>query len=191
MGSNENEKEMRFIEFIHSRKFLSVLAFFMCVLFIVGWIVLVKNENRIIELKSDLNLPMDESTYVYNLENVTWKKDDISITKDYVCISGWLIKRGEQVDKAAIKIVLKDVETGKCFLVPTDVVTRPDVTEYFADNNKYDYSGFSVKIPYWVELDTDKDYELFAQYDLNDNTRVYVPFHTTLKMKAEELGNEG
>lgn len=190
MGSNDKEKEKMFIEFIHSRKFLSMFVFLMCVLFIIGWIVLVKNENRILELKCDLNLPMDESMYVYNLDNVTWKKDNISITKDYVCISGWLIKRGEQIDKVAIKIVLKDIKTGKCVLVPTDIVTRPDVTGYFADGNEYTYSGFSVKIPYWEELDTDNDYELFAQYDLNDNTRVYVPFHATLKMKAGELDNE-
>ncbi len=91
----------------------------------------------------------------------------------------------------AIKIVLKDMDTGEYFLLPTNIVIRKDVTEYFADDNNYDYSGFSLTIPYWKELDTSKDYELFAQYDLNDNERVYVPFHTTIKMKAEELGNEG
>ena len=183
---NDNTgKEKRVIDFMHTRKFMLLFSVIMCLIFLLGWVVLVKNENRIIEIPSETVAIVDDSAYIYNLETVQWKQDEISISKDYVIISGWLIKQGESVDKAAIRIVLRDTESGRYYVLPTDVIVRNDVTTYFADGNNYDYSGFSVKIPYWSELDTDTDYELFAQYDLNNNVRVYVPFHTSLKMDAE------
>ncbi len=87
------DREKRFIEFIHSRKFLSMFLLFMCIVFATDWIILVKNENRITKIKSEQIIQIDESDYVYDLEKVSWMKDDISITKDYVNISGWLIKK--------------------------------------------------------------------------------------------------
>lgn len=189
LATNNDERENNFMNFIHSEKFIGLYALIMCVLFTIGWFILVMNENRIEKLNPNLIIPVDASEYRFDLENVAWEKDEISITKDYVYIDGWLIKPGEQVNKAAIKVVIKKSNTDMYYILPTDLIERKDVTESMDDGNDYKYSGFSVKIPYWDELDTDIDYEIFAQYNLNSNARVYIPFHTTIKKKAEELKN--
>ena len=53
MSANDIEKEKRFTDFTHSRVFLMCFAIVMSVCFLIGWIVLVKNENRIIEIDTD------------------------------------------------------------------------------------------------------------------------------------------
>ena len=189
LATKNDDREPDFISFIHSERFLGLFALIMSILFTIGWVILVINENRIEELNPNLIIPVHESEYRFELENVTWEKDEVSITKDYVCIAGWLIKPGEQVEKAAIKVVLKKSDSDMYYVLPTDLIERKDITESMDDGNDYTYCGFSVKIPYWDELDTDTDYEILAQYNLNSNERVYIPFHTTLKKKAEELKN--
>ena len=178
-----NEKETKFIEFIHSKKFLGWFFALMTVLFAVGWVVLVMNENRVSTLNPDDVRISNPADYAYYLDNVSVEK------KGFITVSGWIIKPGERVNKVAIKVVLKDSEDGKFYVAPTDVQVRPDVTAHFNDGNNYDYCGFSMRIPYWEKLDTEADYELFAQYDLNDNARAIVPFNALLKQKAAELKN--
>ncbi len=182
------KSEKDFIELIHSKRFVAAFFVVMGVIYAVCWMVLVRNENRIYTLKPEDVVLSDASGYGFNVENVDWEKDEISITEDYVYISGWLVKPGEQSDKVAIKIVLKDLNTGEYFVVPTEVTVRSDVTDLYNDGNEYDYCGFSVKIPYWNGLEK-TDYEILAQYDLNDNPRAYVPFFTSVKKRAEELNN--
>ena len=178
-------KERDFMLSLHSWRFLSVFFIVIAVCYAVGWGILVWNENRITVLRADTVVPADASDYWVNLDKVEWKKDDIAITDDFVQISGWIVKPGQQVDKVEIRIVLKDTSTGECYVFPTDVTERPDVTEFFHDGTLYDECGFSVRVPYWEELDH-TDYEILAQYDLNNDSRVYVPFHTTIKKSAKE-----
>lgn len=184
--NENNTREQRFMEWLHSDRFIVLLLCALAVCFAIGWGVLVWNENRILHLSaSDVNVTKD-STYRAEIENVSWKRDDISLTKDFIVISGYLYRSGVAVEKAAIRIVLKDPASGEYLVLPTDLTVRTDITEKNNDGNNYDYCGFSVRIPYWEELDG-KDYEIFAQYDLNNEKRTYVPFHTTIKNKAKEL----
>ena len=186
MKKIRDEKEL--MQFIHSWRFLLIFFLVAGILFAIGWGILVWNENRITVVDPDIIIPVDVSNYKFNLENVEWEKDDISITQDYVKISGWFVEKGQEVKKVALKIVLKDVNSDIYYVLPTDVAERTDVTEYINDGNNYDYSGFSVKIPYWEALE-DTDYEIYVQYDLNDDSRVYVPLNTTVKERAKEQNN--
>ncbi len=188
MRKERIKNEEVLIEYIHSRQFL--ISFFIVIglLFAIGWSVLVWNENRIRILDKNAITPADSSIYQFYLETVEWKKDDVSITKDFVKIAGWIIKPGEPVERVAIRIVLKDMTSGDYRILPTEVIKRTDVTESINDRNNYDYCGFSVRIPYWKELDN-TDYEILVQYKLNENYVVYVPLNTTLKDKAKELKN--
>ena len=183
----KTEKEL--IEYFHSVRFVTVIFVLMGLLFTIGWIILVENENHIVTLKPESVVVSDASGYRFNVENISWKKDDISITEDYVCISGWLLKQGQQVDKVEIRVLLRNLNTGEYLVLPTDVIERSDVTEYINDGKDYNYCGFSVKIPYWDELDT-TDYEVLAQYALNDDPRVYISLCSSLKGSAEEVNNE-
>lgn len=181
MDAFDSGREQQFITFLHSKVFLRRFAVLSCILFAVGWAVLVKNENRIERAGADQVIPSDPAGYRFELEQVSWEKDAIPAVKDFVCISGWVVKPGEEVGRVAIKVILKNTETGECLILPTDVVERTDVTRYMDDGNNYDDSGFSVKIPYWDELDTDTDYEIILQYQLNDHPITYLPLAPTLK----------
>ena len=175
------EKELKWIAFLHSKRFLVLFAVVWCAFFGVIWVILVRNENHITKMDSDRISLADPAEYRYAAENISWQKDEISVTKDYVQISGWILKSGTGVNSVAIKVGIRDLDTGELSILPTDVIERPDVTEMMNDGNDYNYSGFSVKIPYWDKLDTDTDYELIIQYDLNDDPQVYVPLNATLK----------
>ena len=181
MSALDSGRESELIAFLHSKAFLRRFAVLMCALFAVGWVVLVKNENRIGRTDAARVIPADPGHYSLGLDQVSWEKDDIPAAKDFVCISGWIFKPGEEVDRVVIRIILKNTVTGECLVLPTDVVERTDITQYMDDGNNYDYSGFSVRLPYWDELDTDTDYEIIAQYQLNDHPVEYLTFEPTLK----------
>ena len=188
MQEKKSTNEKRFIAYLHSDSFIVLFLFALGICFSIGWGILVWNENRIRNLSSvDVNVTT-ASDYNAEIESASWKRDENSLTKDYVTISGHLYRRDTSVERAAIRIVLKDPDTGNYLVLPTDLTLRTDITEKKHDGNNYDYSGFSVRIPYWDELSAN-DYEIFAQYDLNDEGRTFVPFHTTIKKKAKELEN--
>jgi hypothetical protein len=189
MQETHNTKEQRFIAYLHSGRFIVLFLCALGICFSIGWGILIWNENRIRHLSSaDVNVTA-ASDYDAEIESVSWKRDDISLTSDYVTISGHLYRRGTSVERSAIRIVLKDPGTGNYLVLPTDLTLRTDITEKIHDGNNYDYCGFSVRIPYWDDLSA-KDYEIFAQYDLNDEGRTFVPFHTTIKKKAKESEND-
>ena len=181
MNENIVLTDDKVISLIQSRKFLICFLICLILLFVIGWVVLVSNENRIDELDVEKVIFGDANNYNINLEDLRWTRDDNSLTDDYVHISGWIVKPGTNVDAVAIRVVLKDMETEKYYIVPTGVVSRGDVTESINDGKNYEYSGFSVLLPYWRELDTDKNYELYVQYELNDEGNVLVPMNRTLK----------
>lgn len=172
--------EDKIMNYMQSKKFLLSFTFAIIVILTAIWIFLVHHENRIIEIDIEPTIIADSSNYLMYIDNLTWKRDNISNTKDFINIDGWLIKPGEEVKTATIKIVFQDTETEKYYIIPTTMVERNDVTKYSADGLSYQYSGFSVCIPYFNELDTSKDYSLYALYSLNDN-QVLVPFEITLK----------
>ncbi len=177
---NLTMNEDKIMTYMKTPNFLVLFTFSTTIILTIAWIFLVKHENRIIETNIEPSIIADSSNYLMYIDNLTWKRDNISNTKDYINIEGWLIKPGEEVKTAAIKIVFQDTETGKYYIIPTTMVERDSVTEYFADGLSYKYSGFSVRIPYFNELDTNKDYSLYALYSLNDN-QALVSFNTTLK----------
>lgn len=61
-------------------------------------------------------------------------------------ITGWLIKPGEDMNTVAIKVVFKQKNGDKAYVIPTMMQERKDVSEAMLDGKKYDYSGFNVKM---------------------------------------------
>ena len=112
--------------------------------------------------------------YEMMVENVTAKKDDISITKDYITISGWVANTNEDMSRVTIDVVLVNVDTNEAYIVPTTMSERTDVTEYYG-THKLDWSGYSVKIPFSNKIDTEKyNYWIMALLKINDNDAVIV-----------------
>ena len=49
----KKKTEKEFVELIHSKRFVAIFFIVMSVIYAVGWIVLVKNENRIDTLEPE------------------------------------------------------------------------------------------------------------------------------------------
>ncbi len=114
--------------------------------------------------------------------------DGVSITDDYGYIYGWMIKPGCTLRSVKMHVVLKNTETGKYYVVPTNIVERKDITEMMNDGNVYDRCGFWVSLPRLDELDQkDRDYEIYALYELNDEECKLIPFQNTLKKRTKEI----
>ncbi len=166
-----------------NRKNTILFLFFSVILLGVLWAILIWNELRIVEFDTDqVSVVSLEDGYRGYLETVHYKEDDNAITDDFIMLSGWLIKPGEDIQAASIKIVLKNEDTSQYYLIPTMMDVREDVTGYFSDGCNYHHSGFEMKIPYEGKIQTDLyDYGIYALYTRNeDNTRL-ISFDTTFR----------
>ena len=168
---------------LQNRNMVVVMLALGLVLIVAVWQVLVWNDTRIIKAGSDIMEKLDqESNYQVDVDLVDFQKDNFPTTKDWITISGWLMCQGKSVDTASIKIVLKKVGTDDFYILPTTMTQRTDVTEWANDGGKYDWSGFSVKIPRGGRIEIDRyDYEIYALYDLNYEGEKLVALNTTMK----------
>lgn len=124
--------------------------------------------------------------YMSNVDNVQYKGDKISNTKDYIELNGWVISANENMERATIDVVLMNVTTGVYYKVPTVVCTRPDVTEAYGvmQEKNFDWSGFQVKLPYNKKIDPFKyDYEIMVLLRVNGGETVMVDTGTTMRGK--------
>lgn len=155
-----------------------VVRFLICILGIITaiWGILIWNDTRIYQL--DISEYTVYQTgldgYEMGVESANCSRDEVSITKDYITVSGWVINEYESMDRVKIQVVLIDSETGVAYVVPTTVQERADITEYFGTNN-FDWSGFSMNIPYGNVIDTEKNnYRIAALLKVNDYNAVVV-----------------
>ena len=138
--------EENILKNIQSKRIILKIVCVLSVVFAVVWVIFVENDifiRKIDITKMEINTGNE---YIHSLDDVSWKKDDISITKDYVTLSGWLIKKGEDAKTVSIKVVFQDMNTEQCYVIPTTMFERDDVTENINDGLDYKNSGFSVKI---------------------------------------------
>ena len=74
------------------------------------------------------------SKYLYNIDSLD------KVNQDNFEISGWVIKKKENIKNISINIMLKD--DNKFYGLPTKIEKREDVTQKFNDGTNYDFSGF-------------------------------------------------
>ena len=175
---------------LQSKPFLIAFAVFLATVFAVGWCVLVWNENRVVGLDAGNISEAVEGEFLHGIEELVWQEDGVSITKDYVRITGWIVKPGEEILTSAIWVVLKDVQKGKYYRLPTELTDRADGTEWMDDGLSYTLSGFHVEVPRWKALDTDADYEIYVLDVLNGTSRL-VSLDTTIKTWTKDAASEG
>lgn len=72
--------------------------------------------------------------YLYNIDTLD------KVSQDNFEISGWIIKKKENIKNISINIMLKD--DNKFYVLPTKIEKREDVTQKFNDGTNYDFSGF-------------------------------------------------
>lgn len=92
------------------------------------------------------NVLFDASTCQYAFgDEFRYCIDDFSL-KENGNIAGWLIKSGEDMNTVAIKVVFKQKDGEKTYIIPTMMQERKDVSEAMGREINYDYSGFNVKM---------------------------------------------
>lgn len=168
---------------LQNKNLVLVILTFGMVMMLIVWQGLVWNDTRIIKVDSKIKQKLDEGLkWQSYIDLVDCGKDNYPVTKDWITISGWLIYRGKSIDTASVKVVLKKVGTEDFYILPTTMQERRDVTEWIGDGEKYNWSGFKVKIPHKGKIDVERyDYEIYALYDLNHDGEKLVALNTTLK----------
>lgn len=185
-----SKKEDKVLSILQSKRFLILFTVFLAAVFTAGWGLLVWNENRVVVIDSESIPEATDGEFRYGIEELIWQEDGVSITKDFVRISGWIVKPGEEIQTSAIWVVLKDSKTGIYYRLPTELTDREDVTDWMNDGLSYMLSGFYVCIPRWKALDTDTDYKVYV-LDVLNGTEKMVSLGTTLKTWTEDSGVNG
>lgn len=139
------------------------------------WGLLVWNNIHISKIDTTNYSVYETGTDGYEmLLDAAVKRDAISITKDYITISGWVANTNEDMSRVTIDVVLVDADTDEAYVVPTTMSERTDVTEHYGTHN-LNWSGFSVKIPFGNKIDTEKhNYKIMALLKVNDHDAVIV-----------------
>ena len=94
----------------------------------------------------------------FKLERIEKKTDG---GRDYITLKGWIVEKN--VDSKAsdtIKVVLMDINTGKCYSIPTTRQLRQTVTKQFYDGTNYDESGFEAKVWLGKEINESSEYQV-------------------------------
>ena len=152
------------MESLQNIKTIKLFMIVMSILLLLGWMGLVWNENAIREMDLDnIIFAEDSDGYLVCVDSLKRSEDGVTLTENYIELSGWMIRSGESV---------RDVS----------------ITQYFNDGCNYDNCGYSVKIRKSRKINVELyDYEVYALYTLNGNTKL-VPFRTTLKTWGENNG---
>ena len=104
------------------------------------------------------------------LERIEKKTDG---GRDYITLKGWIVEKN--VDSKAsdtIKVVLMDINTGKCYSIPTTRQLRQTVTKQFYDGTNYDESGFEAKVQLGNEINESSEYQVLIYLNNNQGKKL-------------------
>lgn len=172
-----NEKEL--LKNIQSKKTIIICSFIIVFLFIAIYLLLVRNVTNMYTIDISKYKQSDVKNYGFYIDELNYGNYDSKPKKDYVSISGWFSKNNEEIKTISMNIILQNKSTNVSYLIPTDVYQRAEVNNYFNDGYDHTYSGFSLRIPRFEDLDYD-DYEIYMLITLNGNTSL-VNLNTTIK----------
>ena len=90
------------------------------------------------------------------------------VDDDRLILRGWFFKKGVDIQKVSMYVVLHDLKAEKWLILPTSIIKRQDVTDFFHDGHNYDYSGFYTNISRKYLLDKkNTDYKFYILHRLN------------------------
>lgn len=132
---------------LQTRKGICGILFVGMILLLAIWILLVHNSTGIKKIDGEIYPVKNISDgYALCLDEIKCENDNILLTEDLLEISGWMIKQGEDTNNVRLRVVLRNEVTGEYLMLPTTLLQRPDVTDYYNDGHNYDVSGFEAKI---------------------------------------------
>jgi len=118
------------MESLQNIKTIKLFMIVMSILLLLGWMGLVWNENAIREMDLDnIIFAEDSDGYLVCVDSLKRSEDGVTLTENYIELSGWMIRSGESVRDVSIKIIFRNMDTNEYLIIPTTVVDRRDVTQ--------------------------------------------------------------
>ena len=155
------------MEKIHSRRFIvGFLIVAVCVILLLSafmsW-----HEMRIKRI--------DIRDYGFAAPSIVYSNmDEIkteSVADEHILsLSGWCVIKKFQTCPIEMHVVLHDPKSDEAYVLPTTVVKRHDVTEFFSDAVNYDYSGFKTKLSYDSSDFPGGIYNIYLLYKVEEQT---------------------
>jgi Orthoreovirus membrane fusion protein p10. len=109
----------------------------------------------------------DSQQYSYSIDTVRIQTTEQSNGRNCFYINGWFIEEGVPSGHSKFNIVLRSVNTGDYYRIPTKILVRSDVTKNLNDGINYNQSGFMCYIPL-EELFHENDYNYNIIFEIRD-----------------------
>lgn len=97
-------------------------------------------------------------------------------------VAAWVIKKGISSEVFDIELICWNEAVQEGYIVPCALVVRHDVTEFIADGNNYDNSGFSAKVKNVSQRFREGQYELIIKTVIDKD--IYYK-HTGVKFDVD------
>lgn len=140
-----------------------ISVFSICVVLFLGGVYFMNHRVKVIDV-SNFN--------TQDAGKVTCKIESLDDTYDFISVSGYAFIPGEDIDYAAMQILICDNETGIYYAIPTEVILREDITRAVGDGYNYNYSGFSGAV---YKSKCPVDGSLYILYRCNGNNILVKP----------------
>lgn len=159
------------MQFFQSRRFvIRTMIISVCVILLLV-VFLSWHEMRIKKISLDEYEWADEELVSFAIDEISTESlaDDKSLT-----VKGWCVLEKVPTRPVTIYVVLHDPNTDDSYKLPTTVVKRHDVSEFFNDGTYYDYSGFSTDMIYTGKGLPDGIYDVYLLYTAGEEDPVLV-----------------
>lgn len=104
---------------------------------------------------------------------------------DYFIINGYAYKKGKSIKTVNGYVLLYCIDTGEYFKLPTQLLSRPDVTETVDDGTDYSNSGFIARVSKSILDFNNLGYEICYYYNHKNESEV---MHSGVYMGNVEKG---
>lgn len=100
-----------------------------------------------------------------NSQGVNFKLEGIEKStdggKEFITVKGWVLQQGlESKTSDTIRVVLMDINTGRCYSIPTERTSKKSLTRQYYDGTTYDDSGFEGKVQLCKEINASSEYQV-------------------------------
>ena len=112
-----------------------------------------------------------------NSQGVDFKLEEIEKStdggKEYITVKGWVLQQGvESKTSDTVEVVLMDINTGRCYSIPTNRISKKSLTRQYYDGTIYDDSGFEGKIRLGKEIKTSSEYQVLIYLKNSDGKKL-------------------
>ena len=164
---------------LFSKKNLKLAVIVLEIIFLAALALLAFNtyrNSRPVAFKtSGMKVVSQDQGVDFKLESIEKSTDG---GKDYITVKGWVLEKGvESKASDPLKVVLMDINTGRCYSIPTVRTSRKSLTRQYYDGVTYDDSSFEAKIGLCKEINDSSEYQVLI-YLKNSEGRKLVDTQT-------------